>query len=228
MSSWRDPAQWGLPPAALGELEFSLLAFHDRYAAFYRPRTRDTSSCGLRYLTALLRLESDRNFTRIDRLVQKDGQVMPHFMSNSPWSARALLRQIGSAVAHCPEFKAGGWLLLDESSDEKASSQSIGAGRQYNGRLGKVEMSQTGVFLAFSTGHEWLWLDGELFLPEAWFGAQKKKLGKRLGLPKERVFATKIELGWEMVERVANEGSSPSKGWRTIPCMGVVSGCGAT
>jgi SRSO17 transposase len=142
-------------------LEFSLLAFHDRYAAFYRPRTRDTSSCGLRYLTALLRLESDRNFTRIDRLVQKDGQVMPHFMSNSPWSARALLRQIGSAVAHCPEFKAGGWLLLDESSDEKASSQSIGAGRQYNGRLGKVEMSQTGVFLAFSTGHEWLWLDGE-------------------------------------------------------------------
>jgi hypothetical protein len=94
--------------------------------------------------------------------------------------------------------------------------------------LGKVEMSQTGVFLAFSTGPEWLWGDGELFLPEAWFGAQKKKLGKRLGLPKERVFATKIELGWEMVERVANEGSSPSKGWRTIPCMGVVSGCGAT
>jgi SRSO17 transposase len=101
---------------------------------------------------------------------------------------------------------------LDESSDEKASSQSIGAGRQYNGRLGKVEISQTGVFLAFSTGCEWLWVDGELFLPEAWFGAQKKKLGKRLGWPKEREFATKIELGWEMIERVASEGEFKIKG----------------
>ena len=193
-------------------MEFSLLAFHERYAAFYRTQTRDTSLCGLRYLAALLRLESDRNFTRIDHLAQKDGQPMQHFMSNSPWSARALLRQVRADVAQRPEFAAGGWLLLDESSDEKASSQSIGAGRQYNGRMGKVEMSQTGVFLAFSTGREWLWVEGELFLPESWFAAEKKKLRRRLGLPKERVFATKIELGWEMVERLAGEGELNIKG----------------
>ena len=193
-------------------MEFSLLAFHERYAAFYRTQTRDTSSCGLRYLAALLRLESDRNFTRIDRLVQKDGQPMQHFMSNSPWSGRALLRQVRSDVAQRAEFATGGWLLLDESSDEKASSQSIGAGRQYNGRMGKVEMSQTGVFVAFSTGREWLWVEGELFLPEDWFGAGKKKLRKRLGLPKEREFATKIELGWQMVERLAEEGELKIKG----------------
>ena len=207
-----NPANWGVPPAAVRTLEAGLRAFHDRYTAFYHTQTRDSSACGLRYLAALLRLESDRNCTRIDRLAEQDGQPMQHFMSNSPWSARALLRQVRHDVAQRPEFAAGGWLLLDESSDEKASDHSIGAGRQYNGRLGKVEMSQTGVFLAFSTGREWLWVEGELFLPEAWCAAGKAPLRKRLGLPKERVFATKLELGWQMVERVAAEGELNLKG----------------
>lgn len=201
-----------MPPAALDTLEESLRALHERYAHFYRSKTRDSSSCGFRYLVALLRLEEERNFTAIDRLVEKDGQQMQHFMSNSPWSARALLGQVRGEVGERPEFGEGGWLLLDESSDEKASDSSIGAGRQYNGRLGKVEMSQTGVFLAFSTGREWLWVDGELFVPEAWFEASRKELRERLGLPKERVFASKLELGAQMVERVVSEGELKIKG----------------
>ena len=95
-------------------------------------------------------MEEERNFTAIDRLVEKDGQQMQHFMSNSPWSARDLLGQVRHEVAGRPEFGEGGWLLLDESCDEKASDRTIGAGRQYNGRLGKVEMSQTGVALGAS------------------------------------------------------------------------------
>lgn len=157
-------------------------------------------------------MEEERNFTAIDRLVEKDGQQMQHFMSNSPWSARALLGQVRREVGEHPEFREGGWLLLDESSDEKASDKSIGAGRQYNGRLGKVEMSQTGVFLAFSTGREWLWVDGELFIPQAWFEDSRKEKRKRLGLPTERVFATKIELGAQMVERVVSEKDLKIKG----------------
>lgn len=201
-----------MPPVALDTLEGSLLALHERYAHFYRSKTRDSSHCGFRYLVALLRLEEERNFTAIDRLVEKDGQQMQHFMSNSPWSAREILGQVRCEAAHRPEFGEGGWLLLDESCDEKSSDQTIGAGRQYNGRLGKVEMSQTGVFLAFSTGREWLWVDGELFLPEAWFEESRKDLRERLGLPTERVFATKIELGAQMVERVVSEGELKIKG----------------
>jgi SRSO17 transposase len=40
-------------------------------------------------------------------------------------------------------------VLLDESADAKAGTQTAGAGRQYNGRLGKVDVCQVGVFLAF-------------------------------------------------------------------------------
>jgi SRSO17 transposase len=49
-------------------------------------------------------------------------------------------------------------LLLDESADEKAGAYSVGAGRQYNGRRGKVEMSQVGVFLSVAKGTFWSWI----------------------------------------------------------------------
>ena len=207
-----NPTNWGLPLGALETLEASLRALHERYAHFYRSKTRDSGHCGFRYVVALLRMETERNFTSIDRLIEKDGQQMQHFMSNSPWSARDLLGQVRFEVGARPEFSEGGWLLLDESCDEKASDCTIGAGRQYNGRLGKIEMSQTGVFLAFSTGREWLWVDGELFLPQAWFEKSQQKLRERLGLPKERVFASKLELGEQMIERVVSEGKLKIKG----------------
>jgi SRSO17 transposase len=101
-------------------------------------------------------------------------------------------------------------LLVDESAEEKASAKSAGAGRQYNGRLGKVEMSQVGVLLSYvnlkvAQGF-WSWIDGRLFLPEAWFGADQKALGKRLGIPKGLGFKTKVELAWEMIEAAITHG----------------------
>ncbi len=69
-----------------------------------------------------------------------------------------------------------GMLLLDESADKKSGTHSAGAGRQWNGRLGKVDLSQVGVFLAYARGLNWSWVDGELFLPEGWFAADKTEL----------------------------------------------------
>jgi len=83
-----------------------------------------------------------------------------------------------------------------------ASDQTVGAGRQHNGRLGKIEMSQVGTFLGFAKGTLWTWIDGELFLPEAWFGPDKVTARQRLGVPADRQFATKIELAWQMIQRV--------------------------
>jgi SRSO17 transposase len=96
--------------------------------------------------------------------------------------------------------------LLDESPNEKAGDHSAGAGRQHNGRLGKVEMSQVGVFVAFYKERVWTWVDGELFLPEHWFTAAMAPLRKRLGIPDTRTFATKIELGWQLIQRVKEHG----------------------
>jgi SRSO17 transposase len=138
--------------------------------------------------------------------VKDDGQALQQFMSDSPWDAQTVVRQVQEEIATTPELQSGGMLLLDESAEEKAGQKSAGAGRQHNGRLGKIEMSQVGVFLTFFKGNVWSWVDGELFLPEHWFSGEMASERKRVGVPEERRFATKVELGWQMIQRVKTQG----------------------
>ena len=49
-------------------------------------------------------------------------------------------------------------------------------------------------------------VDGELFLPEEWFEEDFAELRQELGIPKERCFETKIELGLKMVKRAKANG----------------------
>ena len=105
---------------------------------------------------------------------------MQHFMSESPWSGQAVCRRVQEELKATPELTAGGVLLVDESADERAGGKSAGAGRQYNGRLGKVEMSQVAVLLSYlnlkvAQGF-WSWIDGALFLPKGWFEDSHQKL----------------------------------------------------
>jgi len=154
-------------------------------------------------------MQAKRNYANIARQVidpEDDGQNVQQFMSDSPWEAQAVIQKVQQEIAGTEGLQEGGMLLLDESADEKAGSKSAGAGRQHNGRLGKVEMSQVGVFLAFYKELVWTWVDGELFLPEHWFTSEMASERKRVGVPEERKFATKIELGWRMIERVKAHG----------------------
>jgi SRSO17 transposase len=154
-------------------------------------------------------MQTKRNYANIARQVinpQEDGQNVQQFMSDSPWEAQAVIQKVQQEIAGTAGLQQGGVLLLDESADEKAGAKSAGAGRQHNGRLGKVEMSQVGVFLAFYKELVWTWVDGELFLPEHWFRAEMASERKRVGVPEERKFATKIELGWTMIQRVKAHG----------------------
>jgi hypothetical protein len=43
-------------------------------------------------------------------------------------------------------------------------------------------------------------------LPEAWFGAEQKALGKGLGIPQGRGFKPQVELAWEMIEAAITHG----------------------
>jgi len=157
-------------------------------------------------------MDAKRNFANIGRKTDTPGQNIQHFMSNSPWSAQEVIRRVQREVATKPGLRQGGVLILDESAEEKAGEKSAGAARQYNGRLGKVELSQVGVFLAYSNiavaAPTWTWVDGELYLPKTWFGQSEPmtRLRERLGIPEGRQFATKVELGWQMIERAVKNG----------------------
>lgn len=201
-----DPRAWGLPRAEIKKLGQRLYEFWERYAECFQTTTRDTSHYALDFVSGLLRMTNERNFSNIGRTTGQSPQNVQHFMTNSPWSAEEVLAQIRQEVAETKVFAKGGALILDESADEKASGKTAGAGRQHNGRLGKIEMSQVGTFLAYANDGLWMWIAGELFLPQHWFTRGMATERQRLGIPPDRKFATKIELGWQMIERVTGEG----------------------
>jgi SRSO17 transposase len=204
-----EPRRWGLPAAAVDQLGDRLHAFYARFDPRFKTKTRHVGACAQIYLRGLLTMETKRNFANMARRLmdpEDDGQRIQYFISESPWSGPAVMRQIQQEIAATPELRTGGVVLLDESADEKAGVHSAGAGRQHNGRLGKVEMSQVGTFLAFYKGVVWTWVDGELFLPQHWFSEEMAVERQRLGVPADRQFATKIELGWQMIQRVQANG----------------------
>ena len=199
----REPTRWGLNPEAIADLGQRLCRFCAGYRGAFLTDTRDSSAYAAPYLSAQLRLEGERNFTTVGRAVSMSPQNIQHFISNSPWDARLVFWQVQREIARTPALEQGGVLILDESADQKTSVKTAGSGRQYNGRLGKVEMSQVGTFLAFAhpTTNLWTWVDGELFIPEAWFTPERAQERRRLGIPEDCTFATKLELGWRMIQR---------------------------
>jgi SRSO17 transposase len=201
-----EPDRWGVSPSTIPALAGRLQGFCQRYGGCFRTATRDASPYAQPYVSALLRMESKRTFANIGRQVGMPGQNIQHFMTNSPWSAADVLRQVRQEVATRAELQRGGVLVLDESAVRKAGTKTVGAARQWNGRIGHVDLSQVGTFLAYANGPVWTWVDGELFLPEHWFGSALAAERKRLGIPAAQTFQTKVELGWQMIRRVQAEG----------------------
>ena len=150
-------------------------------------------------------METDRNFANVGRKTKVSGQNLQHFMSNSPWSGTDLIEAIQNEIKSHPSFQEA-ILVLDESAEAKAGEHSAGAGRQHNGRLGTIDMSQVGVFLSLVTPQVNSWIDGELYIPAHWFEANYAEKRKAVGLPEELTFNTKPELGWQMIQRVQARG----------------------
>ena len=113
-------------------------------------RTRPSISTARKYLRGLL--QSDRrNMERMEQTVpDTNEQALQHFISNSPWDAEAVMRQ----VAQDADALLGGHedtlLVIDESGIPKKGKHSAGVARQYCGQLGKVENCQVGVYGALA------------------------------------------------------------------------------
>ena len=196
--------QWGLPLDEIEQLGCRFECFYNKFRSCTCTKTRDTSRYGLDYVSGLLRIETKRTMANISRKTNGLYQNTHHFMSNSPWSGPGLIVGIQNDIKSHAEFRTGAMLVLDESADEKAGDYSAGASRQHNGRLGKVDMCQVGVFLSLATPRAHTWIDGELYIPERWFGKAYAERRKKAGIPKDRVFQTKPELGWQMIQRAVS------------------------
>ena len=202
-----DPQRWGLSSAAIGTLGERLYEFWQRFRGCFKTSTRDTSGRAYAYLRGQLTMDGERNFANMARnMTGDDDQALQHFMSNSPWSGPAVFDQIQAEIAATPALASGSTLILDESADEKAGTHNAGASRQYNGRLGKVDVCRVDTCLTYANDGLWAMVDGELFLPEEWFGAAFAQTRHELGSPPDRTFETKSQLGLKMIKRVKAKG----------------------
>jgi SRSO17 transposase len=187
-----------------------LRRFHRHFRSCFKTCTRDTSAYALRYWQGQLTMEDQRNFANIERRLEpgKDGQQLQQFMTDSPWSAAAVYERIQKDIKEAPRLQQGGVLIVDETADAKAGENSAGASRQYNGRLGKVDLCQVATCLSFvhpATG-TWTLIDNELFLPEPWFSDSYAALRQAVGIPPERTFQTKPQLALAMIRRAVQRG----------------------
>lgn len=155
-------------------------------------------------------MDARRNFAHIGRTLHgDDGQALQQFMSDSPWQAQAVFRQIQADLATTPAL-AGGTLILDETAEEKAGTDNAGASRQYDGRRGKLDVCRVDTWLGdfHPQANLWTLIDAELFLPEEWFSSDFAEKRRKLGIPDERRFQTKPQLGWQMIQRARAQGLS--------------------
>src|SRR6266536_2282747 len=199
-----EPTRWGLPPQAARGLSGRLGKLTQRYRTCFVTKTRDGHEHAETYLRGQLTMDAKRNFANVERrVVGGDGPAIQQFMSKSPWAGQAVFDQIKADIRATPELAQGGWLILDESADEKAGEHSAGAGRQHNGRLGKIGVCQVATCLTYAHPGLGVWalIDGELFLPEAWFSPAYAERRAQVELPADREFATKPTLGLRMILR---------------------------
>jgi SRSO17 transposase len=138
----------------------------------------------------------------VERIPESNYQQLQHFISDSEWDAKAVMKDVAENTNLSLESVAGEkGLILDESGNEKAGEKSVGVARQYIGNVGKVCNSQNGVYAGLSRANKIGLVGAKLYLPKEW--TTDKKRCEKAGIPKqERKYRTKPELGLEIIKEL--------------------------
>lgn len=178
-------------------------SFHE-FCAGYRSlfwcSTRDQTAHAYGYLRGLLQSKESNLLQMAEAVPDFRYEDEQHFLADSPWDHQAVLAEVGRQAYALLGGHRDTALLLDESCFAKKGEHSVGVARQYNGRLGKVDNCQVGVFAALCAGTYAVPVDVALYLPESWTAAPERCA--RAGVPAaHQTHRTKIELALELVER---------------------------
>src|SRR5215218_8719053 len=162
------------------------------------------------YIRGLLSAAERKNGWQLaEHLGDPTPDGVQHLLARADWDADALRDDlIGYVVEHLggPE----GVLVVDETGFLKKGTKSVGVARQYSGTAGRIENCQIGVFLGYASRQGHAVLDRVLYLPEVWANDPARR--DAAGVPAEMVFATKPQLGRQMLSRAFAAG---------VPCRWV-------
>jgi SRSO17 transposase len=145
-----------------------------------------------------------------ERVPDSDYYQLQHFISESPWDARAAFDKVASDTSQLFASHKRVGLLIDESAHRKKGKASAGVARQYCGTIGKVDNCQVAVYGALSAEKYYGLIDTALYLPDEWTSDEARC--KKAGVPpmpagEKRVCKTKIELALDIVRHQKELGT---------------------
>jgi SRSO17 transposase len=190
-----------------------LVQFHDRFAPLFgKDQAQDHASD---YLKGLLTCPERKSIEPIALLVgHGDVSGLQKFVGAGPWQdddvmAEAQSLFVDELVPSAVGTPVGVVGVIDESAFTKKGTHSAGVARQHNGRLGKEDNCQVGVFLVGVTPAGSALLDHQLFLPESWCAPTREAEGRRdrAHIPDGTTFRTKPRIAAELVRNVAVLGT---------------------
>ncbi len=204
-----------LTPGDLDTILAELRAFHAIFSPlFRRPEQRAWSQAYLHGLLLEIPRKSIEPMVLHLRGADRNAvRAMQQFLGDGAWDDRAILQRLWQELA-ADLGDDDGVLILDGSDFPKQGHESVGVARQYCGELGKTANCQAGVFLSYASQHGYAMLDRCLYVPEVWFTDAYAERRMACGVPHDLTFATKSELGWAMIETVAQAGPVPCR-WVT-------------
>jgi SRSO17 transposase len=156
------------------------------------------SATAQQYLCGLMQADKCNMERMAEAVPDSDEQVLQNFLTHSSWEHRAVMDQVARNANQLLGAEIGAGLYIDESGFQKKGTKSVGVARQWNGRLGKQDNCQVGVFGAIGRGDRVCLVDARLYLPQEC--ACDSSRCDEANIPKaEQVYRTKLELAQEVI-----------------------------
>jgi SRSO17 transposase len=140
--------------------------------------------------------------------------AMQKFINSAPWDHEEIQDDVqhyfnSELVPTAASSPIGVVGVVDESGFTKKGNHSAGVARQYNGRLGKKDNCQVGVFLTGVTPGGTALLAHQLYLPEQWCDGTAESTERRdkAHVPDGAMFQTKPEIAANLIRTVAVIGA---------------------
>jgi SRSO17 transposase len=184
-----------------------LVRFHDRFAPLFgKEQAQDHAHT---YVKGLMVCPERKSIEPI-ALNVGDGQVsaLQKFINIAPWDHADVQAEIQSSFVDELAPTASGSPVgvvgvVDESGFSKKGGHSAGVARQHNGRLGKEDNCQVGVYLVGVTPGGSALLDHQLYLPESWCGDTEAcaKRRAKVHIPEAVGFRTKPQIAAGLIRQ---------------------------
>jgi SRSO17 transposase len=167
------------------------------------PRRETRQSCGQMVSGLLMELDDHNCWTIAEAVGHRGPHRLQHLLSRAVWDDQQVLDIAAAwAVSHLDD--GDGVLIVDETADEKSSTDAAGAARQYSGTVGGIALCQVAVTLTYATSRGHALIGRALYLPEACAGDEEHR--DLAGIPEEVLFATKPQLAGGLLDRAHSAG----------------------